>query len=791
LGRRPSELEAVQADRSRSGTAFCKALSDATDRWLAGLFAAALDGVDGVDERGLALVSVGGYGRTELCPSSDVDVMLVHPGRGSERGRLGKVAEAIWYPVWDAGVKLGQAVRTPKEALALAAEDLDTATALLDVRLVAGEVEVASALAERAAAQWRARSSRWLAELGRSVADRHERAGAVAFLLEPDLKEGRGGLRDVHALRWAEAARRILLDEDHDALAEAYETLLAARVELQRRTGKPSDTLLLQEQDAVAAALGDPSADALMGRIAAAARAVAWMSDETWQRIEASLHGPSGRVAAADQPVGAGLVLREGVVELAPGTNPGVDSTLVVRAAAAAASHGTRLGRGTLDRLAGDAAVPGRPWPEEARRGLLRLLGAGRAAIPVLEALDQKGVLVRLVPEWEQVRNLPQRNAYHRFTVDRHLCEAAAEAAGLTARVGRPDLLLLGAWLHDIGKGFTRGRLGETGADAPEDHTDAGIPVVERIATRMGFPPEDVASLVALVRHHLLLPDAATRRDVQDPATAAAVAEAVGDGQTLELLHALTEADSIATGPAAWSPWKSGLVSELVSRTARLLEGEELPSADDAFPTPRQQALIELVQESGDLVVEGRGASLSLAAPDRPGLFSRVAGTLALHNLDVLSARVWSSESGVAVESFRVEPLFGGEPDWARVEADLRRVLAGRLSLEARLAERARTYAGRAKLPSATPARRSVVVDDEASDTATVVEVRAPDRVGTLYRITRALADLQLDIRHAKVATLGHELVDSFYVVDAAGAKLDRDHARAVEQAVLLELERV
>ncbi|MDQ3977983.1 MAG: [protein-PII] uridylyltransferase [Actinomycetota bacterium] len=780
----PPELAAVRHDPSLTGTAYCRALSDATDRWLARLFVTA---AGEPEPRGLALVAVGGYGRAELCPSSDVDVMLVYNGRGVDRARLAALAEAIWYPVWDAGVKLGHAVRSGKEALALASDDLDTATALLDVRLLAGDASVARALAEKAAGQWRARSSRWLDELGRSVAQRHERAGEVAFLLEPDLKEGRGGLRDAHALRWAEAASRILLEEDHAALAAAYEVLLAARVELQRRTGKPSDTLLLQEQDAVAAALGQTDADALMGRIAAAARTIAWTSDETWQRIAASLEGPSGRLAGADQPVGAGLVLRDGLVELAPGVEPAADPTLVVRAAAAAAANGTRLGRVTLDRLAREGAVPSEPWPDEARRALLRLLGAGRDAIPVLEALDQKGLLVRLVPEWEKVRSLPQRNAYHRFTVDRHLCEAAAEAAGLAARVHRPDLLLLGAWLHDIGKGFEG------------DHTDAGIPVAERIATRMGFPSADVRVLGTMVRHHLLLPDAATRRDVQDPATVATVAEAVGDRRTLELLHALTEADSIATGPAAWSPWKSGLLTDLVSRTAKVLEGEELPDAQDDFPTPEQRALIEQVQARGEVVVEGRGRTLSLAAPDRPGLFARVAGTLALHGLDVLSARVWSSEAdtaigqagGVAVESFRVEPVFGGEPDWAEVEADLRKVLAGRMSLEARLAERSRTYGARSRLRSATPAQTAVAVDNEASASASVVEVRAPDRIGTLYRITRALADLELDIRHATVATLGHELVDTFYVVDVSGAKLDREHARAVEQAILVELTRV
>lgn len=771
----PDPLLGVRDDPTLQGPAFCRALSAATDRWLAELFESASDGGDA---RGLALVAVGGYGRAELCPGSDVDVVLLDAAK-RDRKVLAHTAERIWYPVWDAGVKLGHALRTPKEALSLAATDLDTATSLLSTRLVAGDAAVAHEMAGKALAQWRHRSSRWLSALAASVTERHGKAGEVAFLLEPDLKEGRGGLRDVHALDWAEAADRVLLPDDHDALRSAYDTLLAARVELHRRTGRPHDRLLLQDQDAVASALGDPDADALMSRLAAAARTIAWRSDEAWQRVEGSLRGPAGRTAARDRPVAAGLVLREGVVELAPGADVEGDTGLVLRAAAAAATAGTRLGRSTLDRLAEGAALPPEPWPEEARRNFVRLLDAGRPALAVLEALDQTGLLARLVPEWGRVRSLPQRNAYHRFTVDRHLCEAAVEAAELTDRVRRPDLLLVGAWLHDIGKGYDG------------DHSEVGARIVETVATRMGFPPADVAVLERLARHHLVLADAATRRDLNDPATVAAVAEAVRDTQTLEVLHALTVADSLATGPAAWSPWKASLVDDLVRRTARVLAGEPSAAVVDASLGATQQALVAQVQGGEDVVLAGDGCDLALAAADRPGLFWRVAGTLALHGLDVLSARVWSDGDGVAVEEFRVEPVFGGTPDWERLEADLRRVLAGRLSLEARLAERSKAYAGRSKLPSATPARTHVLVDNDASDAATVVEVRAPDRIGTLYRITRALSDLQLDIRHAKVSTLGHEVVDAFYVCDASGDKLDdEDHRREVERAILVELSR-
>jgi [protein-PII] uridylyltransferase len=734
----------------------------------------------------VALVAVGGYGRGDLCPGSDLDVLLVHDRRDrADRKEVEGLAEQVWYPLWDAGLKLGHAVRTVKEAVSLAADDLDTATSLLDTRLIVGDARLADDLAERARKSWQAKPARWLRALGARVAERHEQSGEVAFLLEPDVKDGRGGLRDVHSLHWAESARPMLLDEDEAALAAASRTLLEVRIELHRCSGKASDRLLLQEQDAVAAALGDRDADVLMARVAAAARTVAWTSDDTWDRIQSVLQGPRGRLAASDRRLSAGLLLREGRVELASDADPAGDPTLVPRAAAAAASSGTAFGRSSLERLAAEAAGPGDPWPDEARHALVSLLGSGRAAIPVLEALDQKGLLVRLLPEWKAVRSRPQRNAYHRFTVDRHLCEAAAGAASLAGRVSRPDLLLVGTWLHDIGKGFT--------PELGDDHSLTGEQVMGVVAERMGFPPGDVAVLCSLVRHHLLLADAATRRDLDDEATVAGVADALGDEVTLELLHALTEADSIATGPAAWSEWKAGLVSELVERVAARLAGVPAAAVTTPFPGADGFDLVAQARDGGSLLVQGHGMSVKVAAPDRPGLFSRVAGTLTIHGLDVLAARAWSGDDGVALAEFDVQPVFGGDPDWSEVEADLQKVLAGRLSLEASVADRARRYTriGR-DVRAAGPATTSVTVDNRASKTATVVEVRAPDRVGTLYRITRALAELNLDIRHAKVATLGHEVVDSFYVVDAEGQKVaDGDHAREVERAVLVELSRV
>jgi [protein-PII] uridylyltransferase len=383
---------ALLADPALAGAPLCRALAHATDSWLAGVFADS-----GAVELGpVALVAVGGYGRGELAPASDLDVLLLHD---TKRG-IEKVAERIWYPVWDARLKLGHSVRTVKEALRLAADDLDTATSLLDIRHVAGDAALTRRLHDDARAQWRKRGRSWLTELARRVDEQHARYGEVAFLLEPNLKEGRGGLRDVHALGWAQAAEMVLLAGDREHLERSYDVLLGARVELHRITGRAGDVLTLEDQDAVAARLGHVDADELMSAVSAAARTIAWTSDEAWQRVTATLQGPSGKAARRDRPVATGVVLRDGEVHLDSSANPASDPTLLLRVAAAAAHHDTRIQRGTLDRLAEECPAFGDPWPAGASDDLVALLLAGHTAIPVLESLDQRGLLVRILPEW-------------------------------------------------------------------------------------------------------------------------------------------------------------------------------------------------------------------------------------------------------------------------------------------------------------------------------------------------------------------------------------------------------
>ena len=435
---------------------------------------------------------------------------------------------------------------------------------------------------------------------------------------------------------------------------------------------------------------------------------------------------------------------------LARNADPWADPVLVLRVARAAAAADLPIAPYALTRLATEAAPLPEPWPAAARAELIALLGAGSRAVTVLEALDQHGLLSRLIPEWEAVRFKAQHNPVHLFTVDRHLIETAVRASSLAAEVSRPDLLLIGALLHDIGKGY------------PGDHSEVGERLGRRIALRMGFSAADAGMIAALVRHHLLLPDTATRRDLGDPSTIQIVVAAIeGSGELLDLLHWLTVADAAATGPAAWSDWKATLVGQLVRRTHQVLGGGPLPA-----PEPPSPAVLALAR-AGVTLVTVDGSDVLVVAPDAPGLLSAASGLLALHSLDVRAAEVRTVE-GMAVNRFTVSPRFGELPDPALLNSDLRRILAGSLSLDERLRAKESSYrrfsAGRLAEPADQPPRL-LWFDDEATD-ATVLEVRARDAIGLLHWITAALERCAVDIRSARISSLGTFVVDAFYLTD-------------------------
>ena len=752
-GARPLDRRRIIANRRLVGTVFCRAYSRRVDEWLASTYAAA-----GGPERGVSLVAVGGYGRSELSPQSDLDLLLLY-----ERGHdVAELAGELWYPVWNEGLKLGHAVRTVPETLQLASDDLDTATSLLSARHVAGDPSLAERLAGSARDQWSRRARRWLPQLAQDARWRELEHGEVAFRLQPDLKESTGGMRDLQALRYVALARPDLADPDSALVREAHETLLAARVELHRATGNARNLLTLEVQADVAAALGHNSVEDFMTTVAAAGRTVGWVADETWARIEhwASSWGVRRRRTVV-------TTLEEGVqlrhdrneVRLLPESELRGDPLLPLRVAVAAASRGARIERDSLLRLGADMPPLSDPWPAGARALFVDLLACGRNTIPVIEALDQVGAVVKILPEWETCRSRLQRNDYHRFTVDRHLCETAAQAADMIAggevSVQRPDLLLVASLLHDIGKGY------------PGDHTEVGMELMEVIGRRMGFDDDEVATLVRLVELHLLLPDVAIRRDIDEIGTVRRVAEQVRSVEMLQLLAALTEADGISTGPSVWTRWKANLVRGLVRRTENYLRSGVLGGEPDSFPTPE----VGEAMRAGTEMLEVSDRRLVVVVPSAPTVLGAVAGAISLNGLNVLSAEVHTACGMTALAVF-VEPSPGVGVDWEPVLTDVRAALAGELVPGERLARWAHAASGSGDVLAPEPVTESYVKFDNEISSVTVIEVAAPDSLGLLHWITEALVRSGLHIEQARVQTLGDHVVDSFYVHDGTGHRI-------------------
>ena len=727
---------------------------------------------------GVALLAVGGLGRRECLHHSDLDLIIVHSGRPD----VYRIADAVWYPIWDAGLDLDHSVRTVPEVLAVGQDDVKAALGLLDARYVAGDRALAERIRAAVRVDWRRQARSRLAALHELTVDRWARFGELAFEPEGDLKEARGGLRDGVVLRGIALAQ--LVSGPRAAVTEAYRRLLDVREALQLTAGRKLDRLVAEYAEPVARLLDDARSGgeaqptdptdwrrrdrglALRAQIADDARTISYAAEDTWRAVRRLRSGRSllgGRGKAARRPLDDGVVEQDGEVvlartALAPERN---DPALPVRVVAAAANSGLPVAAATLEWLAAACAGPADPWPTPFREAFLRLLGAGPGLVAAWEAADRYGLITRWIPEWAHVRNLPQAGPVHRHTVDRHLVETVVNAGGAARSVSRPDLLLLGALLHDIGKG--------TGTD----HSVAGADIADGILRRMGLAAADVAVVTGLIRHHLLLPETATRRDLADPVTISTVADIVGDADTLDLLAALATADATAAGPIAASSWRQRLFADLVGRVRSVLHTGELPA-----PRPPADAVLALAREELP-AVRVEPDRVTVVAEAKADVLAAVAGCLAAHRLTVQGADVspLPDPDVVAVECM-IRPDFGTGPDAGRLSIDLRRAVRGELAVAERLAARERGYARNAA-PGAPP---RVVWHDGAATGAVVLELRASDRIGLLYRVAQALAGADAWVRAARISTLGTAAVDSFYLV---GDWADGDRRAVVADAVL------
>ena len=705
--------------------------------------------------QGLSLVAVGGYGRAELSPASDLDVVLLHDPEVSD-DRIREIAEAVWYPLWERNMPLDHSVRDTVQMRQAARGDYRAATGMLDARHVAGDSSLVLALRAEVLADWRRDARRRLTELREASEKRIDRFGWLAHSAVPDLKESGGGLRDGVVMRALVATW--LVDVPHAESEELRSALLDVRDALHITSGRRLEKFDPEHIVDVAAFLGrDPETLEIETRNIG--RRVAHLAAQAWRRVDHALASPRIVGATPSRPVveriddGVGR-LEDEVVVMA-GADAGADPEVALRAAVAGARARLEFESSSAAHLARNLGKLDEPWPPTAQRAMIDFLTAGPGLATVWDELDYSGVVDHWLPEWADIRLRGSSSPVHRFTVDRHTIETCMNAAALARNVARPDLLAVGALLHDIGKG------------GHGDHSVVGESMALDIATRWGFDADDAAVIGRLVRHHLTLPNVATRRDIEDPSTANNLAQIVETEEFLDLLAALTEADARATGPTAWTAWRRGLIEGLVEKTRSVLlgaaaEGSAYEGWPGSVPMPDTENLGADEIRIG--VENHRGGSLlTFALQDRPGIMAAIAGCFALLGMEIRSARTLTI-GDVAMSMWEVSRA---EVDGARVRERLIPILNDEIDLEERLALK--------PTPDAVPSRIRVL--PRRSQTATLLEVRAHDRRGLVWTVCREIAGRGCSIRSAHLSTYGTEARDVFYVVDGDGLPLDDDAA--------------
>ncbi|MDP9493773.1 MAG: HD domain-containing protein [Actinomycetota bacterium] len=708
----------------------------------------------GLDTSGWAVVATGGYGRSEMCLQSDIDIMILgHPAP--------HVVRQMFYPLWDTGIKVGHSVRSVKEAVSGAVENIETLCSLLSARLVHGDQEPLDQLERQLSLLLRRQRTflDLLAEEERGVREREP-----FFLQEMDVKTGRGGLRSVHRLDWIRRRDQLVGEPSGvDQLSEERAVLLGVRNALHATQGRGAERLAVDLRDTVAGWL-EKDSFAMCGEVYEAARQVDDVLMARW---------PPGQVIEFDPVARAGRQLVSAVRKrrqesLGAATTPLPWALMNLdRPAPSTRAWGAQTATG---------------WTLEDRAALVELLGAGRGGWDAYRQIEEWGRMA--LPELTAVTSLPQTAPFHSHPVDSHLWRTVDEVVLLTDGandwcveraddLGSLDELLLAAWLHDIGKG----RSG--------DHAVIGAGLARDLLSRVGYGARTVAMVARAVELHLLLPSVATRQDLDDPAVIRSTAERIEEPELLSILAVLSVADARATGPAVWSDWTETLVRTLVGKLTVEMEGGSLEVVDAEMEPVLAEHVASM--SPGYLRRFGLGMSrihLDLAIPppvgnevrveamgddaiptvvvvahDRPGLLAIVAGVFSLHGLNVLEARIATRSDGVAIDTFRVENVLGSlrvvPADWQLIEQDLGGALAGDLDVEARLVAKASAYT--------TPSVESRVTIEFGSEEWKVT-VRGPDRVGLLHDLAKELTDAGIGISMAKVTTRGSQVVDVFSV---------------------------
>lgn len=827
-----------------TGVEVSRAITELRDEVVLELSQAALADLTGGDSAALsarfALVAHGGYGRADMAPYSDIDLMIL--SAAGSAAEIAPLAERLLRDVFDAGLVLGHSVRTPEEACRLSAQDPLICTSLVESRFLWGNRELFDSFASRFERRLRSRPASLVAAIDRARNEERIKYGETVYLLEPNVKRSRGSLRDIQLLRWigrvrhgnadlnALAAAGQLPEEDARAVARALEFLLRLRNEMHFHAGRSSDVLARSEQLRIAERFGYRPAAGMLP-------VESFMRD--YFRHTEQVSNVVRRFVTKARASRRGQVMMTLLGHWVPG------GFRVGPSHIGAAAEGLELIRSGLDgimqlvELASlydkeitpetwqvvretAAGLSGVPSPDSIRM-FRSVLGRPTRLGELLRGLHEIGLLERFIPGFSHARGLLQFNQYHKFTVDEHSLRAVEQAADLQSAagplaaiyraIGRKDVLHLALLTHDLGKGY------------PEDHCEAGRRIATETAARLGLEAGARDALAFLVHRHLLMNHLAFRRDTSDEELILRFAVEVGSPELLEMLTVLTAADMAAVAPDAWTNWKADIVIDLFDRAMQYLAGETLAldleqhlderrrqvgeqlglqQADtwfarqlDGLPpaylhgTRAEQIVADLRLLNGlpekevKVRSEFDGATGTLqvlvATTENitPGVFHRLTGALTSQGLEILSAEINTLADGLVLDRFRVvDPDHAGIPPperLKRIEGALEQSLR-QPATQPPVFRQTWRIGGTAR-PTLRNAHTRIEIDNHASAICTVCDIFAADRPGLLYAIARTLFEMELSVWRAKIGTFLDQVVDVFYVTDAAGAKIE-DEAR-------------
>jgi [protein-PII] uridylyltransferase len=833
-----------------SGQALLLEQSRLADEFIAEHFHKA---AEGTSADSVALIALGGYGRSELFPYSDIDLLILF--REDAKEEMEKIANGVLYPLWDTGLDVGHGVRTVEECLEFAKEDFFFQVAMLDARLLVGSPGLFDELLASYKSKFIEGSREEFVQTMKTFrSDRRKRYGSHSYLLEPNIKEGKGGMRDIQAMLWtatfvfglsgleAIAEAGVLLEEEKQRFLASWNMIARVRNRLHYISGRKNDQLYFEQQEEVAAAFGYKSQEGVLGvegfmrDLYGHLQVIAVTTDLFFDHVDDVL-GFAGGSVAESREIEKGIEVRNDRIHLvASEADISGRPYLLMRCFLASAKSGLSLHHRTRKMIRGHLALVTDKLRCSARmsKPFFEILESGDETFAVLECMLETGLLSAYIPEFGRIESLAQHDVYHIYTVDRHLLQAVADLRRATETdkpvfqtLASPHVLFLATLLHDIGKG------------SGGNHSDIGADMIGEVGARLGLDSAECACLAFVVRYHLFMPEVALRRDLNDEQFMKRCAETIGDAERLAMLYLIAVADSHATGPAAWSEWKGTLLYDMYlkvlphlqfqevadvaqhvdqgvhwlrERVSSLLSGKlERPFAVDDLPPDyllsfTSEAVVEhvLAHEENQNLLQQKALmfpqksqkqwSLLLMSRDRSGLLAKICGVLSLHNLSVVNAQIFTWKDGCAVDVLDVRPEDGAvyeEKDWQAVNDDLNLALNHRLGLGHRLYKKLSSGIGRRKRPAGINETR-VVVDNEASDGYTIVEVYSTDSPGQLYRITQTLADFGINIYRAYIATEVEQLIDVFYVLDNQRKKLvDPTFVKELQDAIQYGVEGV